>query len=464
MKKLIKNGTIATASAVYKGDVLISDGRIETIGLDLPVEGAEVIDAGGCYVMPGGIDVHTHLDSTTFGTTVADDFNSGTIAAVCGGTTTIIDFCQQQPGMSLKESVGVWHDKAGGKSVIDYGFHIIITDPRDDIIEEMPSLPELGVTSIKLFMAYRKVPGITQIDDWTIMRSLEAARDSGSVIMVHAENGDATTYLQDLCAKAGQLSPEAHAISRPPRTEAEATARAIMLAEVLDAPLFVVHLTCEAALEELVRARSRGVKVFAETCTQYLYCTIDDLARPNFEGAKYVFTPPVRTKRDQEVLWRALAMGTLKSVSSDHAPWNFKGQKDLGREDFRKIPNGAPGIEERLTMVYQGVNEGRIALDRFVDIVSTNPARLFGLYPQKGTIAVGSDADIVIWDPEAQMVMSKPAIHGNIDYTLFEGTPVKGLPRTVLLRGDVIVEDREYVGERPGGQYLPRGHFDPTAI
>lgn len=463
MKKLITNGTIATASAVYRGDVLVEDGRIAAIGLDLPADGAEVIDAGGCYVMPGGIDVHTHLDSTSFGFTTADDFASGTIAAACGGTTTIVDFCQQQPGATLKESVDVWHEKAGGKAVIDYGFHIIITDPRDEIIEEMAALPEIGVTSIKLFMAYRKVPGITQIDDWTILRTLEQAKASGSLVMVHAENGDATTFLQDRCAKAGQLSPKYHAVSRPPRTESEATARAIMLAEVLDAPLYVVHLTSEAALEELVRGRSRGVKVFAETCTQYLYCTVDDLDRPDFEGAKYVFTPPVRTRRDHEVLWRALAMGTVKAVSSDHSPWYFKGQKDAGRDDFRKIPNGAPGIEERLAMVYQGVNEGHIALDRFVDIVSTNPARLFGLYPRKGTIAVGSDADIVIWDPEAEMTMSKAAIHGNVDYTLFEGMPVKGLPRTVLLRGDVIVEGREYVGAEAGGQFLPRAAFDATA-
>ena len=464
MKTLLRNGTVATASAVHRADVLVEEGVIAAVGLDLDAAGAEVVDAGGCYVMPGGIDVHTHLDNTSFGVTTADDFATGTVAAACGGTTAIVDFCQQGVGTSLKDSLAVWHGKAGGKSVIDYGFHIIINDPSDAVIDEIPELPGQGVTSVKLFMAYRGVPGMTQIDDLTMLRIMEKTRASGQVVMVHAENGDAADMLRDMCAARGDLSPKFHAVSRPPRTESEATARAIAHAELMGAPLYVVHLTCEDALDELIRGRRRGAPVFAETCTQYLYCTTDDLDRPDFEGAKYVFTPPVRSARDNEVLWNALSMGLLKAVSSDHSPWNFVGQKDLGRDDFRKIPNGAPGIEERMTMVWQGVNQGRFGIDRFVDIVSTNPARLFGLYPQKGTIAAGSDADIVIWDPEAEMMMTKPALHSAVDYTLFEGMPVKGLPRTVFLRGEMIVDGREYIGSAPGGRFLKRAAFDPGAV
>ncbi|HWK63678.1 MAG TPA: dihydropyrimidinase [Rhizobiaceae bacterium] len=452
MDLVIENGTVVTASDVFKADIGVKDGVIVQIGGSLPTA-ARTVDAAGLYVMPGGVDVHTHLDTPDFGTATADDYDTGTVAAACGGTTTIVDFCRQDPGQSLKDALAGWHAKAKGKAAIDYGFHIIIIDLNDDVQQELYQLPEQGIPSFKLFMAYR---GQSMVDDLSLIKAMDAAKAADAMVMVHAENGDAAYHLQRKFVAEGKLEPKFHALSRPPRVEAEATARAIALAELTGAPLYVVHMTCEESVEELLRGRRRGVDVIGETCTHYLYVTKDDLARDRFEGAKYVFTPPARTRHDHAVLWAALADGTLSAVSSDHSPWNFVGQKEMGRDDFTKIPNGAPGIEERLIMTYQGVNEGHLSLSRFVDIVSTSPARIFGLLPRKGSISVGSDADIVLWDPEATMTITHSALHQNVDYTLYEGKTVRGLPRTVFLRGQMIVENRTFAGAPRQGRFIAR--------
>jgi dihydropyrimidinase len=454
MDVIIRNGLIVTAADSYRADIGIAGGTIAQIGRELSAgPDTRVIDASERYVFPGGVDTHTHLDSPSQNSLTADDFRSGTVAAACGGTTTIVDFCFQQHGGSLAAALEDWHARAQGKAVIDYGFHIVVVDLTDAVYDELAALPAVGITSFKLFMAYKGGP---MIDDLTLARALEQARDHGAQVLVHAENGDMAYLLQRRLLAAGHTDSRYHAASRPPRVEAEATARAIALAEILGAPIFIVHISCAEALEEVTRARTRGVRVQAETCTHYLYTSEDDLARPGFEGAKYVFTPPPRHKSQQEVLWRALASGALQSVGSDHSAFNYHGQKDAGRDDFSQIPNGAPGIEERLIGVYQGVNNGWLTLNRFVDLVSTAPARMFGLYPAKGTIAIGSDADLVIWNPAAELTITQAALHHQVDYTLYEGMTMRGLPEIVLLRGRVIVERRQFVGVPGGGQFIRR--------
>jgi dihydropyrimidinase len=456
MDTLIKNGTVVTAAGISKADVAVEGGKIALIGADLKAAGARIIDASECYVIPGGVDVHTHLDTPGFDTVTADDFESGTRAAACGGTTTIVDFCQQAHGQSLADALRVWHEKAAGKASIDYGFHIIVRDMNDAVEAELARLPDEGITSFKLFMAYK---GMLGVDDLVLIRALEQARKAGALVMVHAENGDAAYFLQRKYVAEGKTAPKYHAPTRPPRVEAEATARAIALAELVGTSIYIVHLTCRESLEEVVRGRSRGVDVLAETCTHYLYVTKEDLDRDGFEGAKYVFTPPARTREDHEILWHALAHRTLELVSSDHASWNYAGDKELGRDDFTKIPNGAPGIEERLTMVYQGVDQGRLRLPQFVDLTATRPAQIFGLFPRKGTIAVGSDADLVIWDPRRERTIRQAELHHAVDYTLYEGMAVRGAPRTVLRRGDLLVKDETFVG-RPGtGEFLRREKY-----
>jgi dihydropyrimidinase len=458
MDLIVKNGTVVTAADVYRADVGVADGRVVAIGESLaPTDRTRVIDAADRYVLPGGVDTHTHLDMPFGGTVTADDWASGTVAAACGGTTSIVDFCIPAKGQSLADALAVWHAKAAGKAAIDYGFHSVVVEMPDAIYEELPSLPGHGVTSFKLFMAYK---GALMSDDWTLVRALKQAKAAGALVMVHAENGDAVYLLQGELVAAGQTAPKYHATSRPPRVEAEATARAIALAETIGAPLYVVHVSCGEALEEIERARARGVRVLAETCTQYLYFSEPDLDRPNFEGAKWVFTPPLRPAHNRELLWRALANGVLQAVTSDQCSFNFKGQKELGRDDFTKIPNGGPGIEERLTMVYQGVNERKITLNRFVELVATGPARIFGLYPRKGTIAVGSDADLVVWNPDAEATIRNEALHHRVDYTLYEGMKVRGRPETVTSRGEVIVEAGRFVGAAGRGRFQARAAFE----
>jgi dihydropyrimidinase len=459
MDLIVKNGTIVTAGGTSRADLGVKDGKIVQIGGELG-EAARTIDAAGCYVMPGGVDVHTHIDSNNMETKSADDFGSGTIAAACGGTTTIVDFCAQDRGGTLAEAIAKWDARAEGKAAIDYGYHVIVLDMNDGVFQELLTLPERGIPSFKVFMAYR---GMNMIDDVTLLKTLEQAKHSGALVMVHAENGDAADYLRDKFIAEGKTSPKYHALSRPPRVEAEATARAIAMAEIVGTSIYIVHMTCEESLDELMRAKARGVDALAETCTQYLYLTKDDLDRPGFEGAKFVFTPPPREVKDQEILWNALANRVFETVSSDHCSWLYKGHKDEGLHDFRLIPNGAPGVEERLMMVYQGVNQGRISLTQFVDLVATRPAQVFGMFPQKGTIAVGSDADIVIWDPEASMTITQSAMHNAMDYSTYEGKSVKGMPKTVVLRGKVIVEDRDYVGTPGEGRFLKRDRYVPRA-
>ena len=457
LETVIRNGVIVTSSGAAPGDVGISGGRIVQLGGEMTA--AREIDASGHLVIPGGVDVHTHLDAPGDGFDSADDFLSGTIAAACGGTTTIVDFCQQKRGQTLHEALDGWHAKANGKAVVDYGFHIIVVDFNEAVERELGELPGEGVSSFKLFLAYK---GAQMVDDRTIVRTLAQARKSGALVMVHAENGDGADFLVEQNLAVGNITPKYHALSRPPIVEGEATNRAIALAEIAEAPLYIVHLTCRESLDAVIAGRLRGVDVNAETCTHYLYATSDDLDRPEFEGAKWVFTPPARSKQDQALLWRALSMGTLQAVSSDHGSWSFGEHRQRGRNDFSKIPNGAVGIEERMTMVYQGVVAGRFSPSRFVDLVSTTPAKLFGLYPEKGNIAVGSDADLVLWNPDATTTVTQSALHHGGDYSLYEGQQVRGLPGTVLSRGEVIVEQGQFVGDAGRGRFLKRKRTTAT--
>ena len=451
---LIRNGVVVTATDTTPADLAILDGKIVQIAAHLePDTATRVIDAQGRLVLPGGVDTHTHLDSPSQNMLTADDFLSGTVAAAHGGTTTIVDFCFQQHGGTLTAALADWHRRAGGKAVIDYGFHIVVVDLNATVEAELATLPATGITSIKIFMAYKHGP---MVDDLVLARVLMLARDHGSLVLVHAENGDMAYLLQRQLLAAGERTPRAHALSRPPRVEAEAVARAAALAETVGADLFVVHVSCTEALEEIERARARGVRIFAETCPHYLYTSEEDLDRPDFNGAKYVFTPPPRARGQQALLWSALADGRLQTVGSDHSSFNFRGQKDLGRDDFTLIPNGAPGIEERMIALYQGVVQGHFSLNRFVELTATAPAKIFGLYPKKGTITIGSDADLVIWDPERRHTLRQATLHHKVDYTLYEGMEVQGAPETVLLRGVPLVDHGQFVGQPGCGRFVQR--------
>src|SRR5580693_4988056 len=443
---LIRGGTIVTATDTYVSDVGIVGGKISTIGLNLPAEGAgKVLEARGMLVMPGGIDVHTHLDMPFGGTTSADDFESGTVAAAYGGTTTLIDFAIQYKGQSLRHAFETWMKKAQGKAAIDYAFHCIITDLGDAQLDEMGTLIHEGVSSFKLFMAY---PGVLMVDDATIFRAMLQAAKYGGLICMHAENGGAIDVLVQRALAEGKTAPKYHALTRPTTAEGEATSRAIALAEMAGAPVYIVHLSCNDALEKVREARDRGLPAYAETCPQYLYLSLDNMDAPGFEGAKYVFTPPLREKWHQEKLWQGLAKDTLQVVSTDHCPFCFKEQKELGKDDFTKIPNGGPGIEHRLSLIYTGgVHGKRFSANRFVELVSTAPAKLFGLYPRKGTIAVGSDADLVIFDPKEEQVISAKTHHMRVDYSMFEGIRIKGAPKIVLSRGRTLIENGRFVGK-----------------
>ena len=454
MRTLIKNGTVVTAADTYLGDVLIEGERISTIGTALEVDADRVIDAAGKYVLPGGIDVHTHLDMPFGGTTSADDFESGTIAAAHGGTTSIVDFAIQYKGERLHTAWENWARRAEGKAAIDYGFHMIITDLTDQAEEEMDELVSQGITSFKLFMAYR---GVLMLDDGSIFRALLRTGQNGGTICMHAENGDVIDVLVRRALAQGHTAPKFHALTRPARAEAEATYRAICLAEMAEVPIYIVHLSAAEALEKVTEARDRGLPAYAETCPQYLFLSYDDYEEPGFDGAKYVMSPPLRPKAGQKELWRGLASNDLQAVSTDHCPFCMKEQKELGRADFSKIPNGAPGIETRMSLVYDGgVRTGYISLNRFVELTSTAPAKIFGLYPRKGTIAPGTDADIVIFDPERQLTLSVKTLHMKVDYNPYEGRQVRGAPDTVLSRGRVIVEAGRFVGRAGGGSFIKR--------
>jgi dihydropyrimidinase len=452
---LIRGGTIVTATDTYAGDVGIVGGKISVIGLNLPAEGAgKVIEARRMLVMPGGIDVHTHLDMPFGGTTSADDFESGTVAAAYGGTTTLIDFAIQYQGQTLRHAFDTWMKKADGKAVIDYSFHCIITDIAGAQLDEMKAFVREGVPTFKLFMAY---PGVFMLDDASIFKAMGVAADCGGMICMHAENGGAIDVIVQRALAEGKRSPKYHALTRPVTAEAEATSRAIALAEMAGTPVYIVHLSCSEALEKVREARDRGLRVYAETCPQYLYLSLENMDGPGFDGAKYVFTPPLREKWQQEKLWRGLAKDDLQVVSTDHCPFCMKEQKELGKDDFTKIPNGGPGIEHRVSLVYSGgVHGGKFSPNRFVQLVSTAPAKLFGLYPRKGTVAVGSDADLIVFDADEEQTISVKTHHMRVDYSMFEGTRVKGVPKTVLSRGRVIVENGKFVGKVGAGEFLKR--------
>jgi dihydropyrimidinase len=451
---VISNGTVITATDTYAGDIGISNGRIAAMAQALPTENAgKVIDAAARFVMPGGVDVHTHLDMPFGGTTSADDFESGTVAAAYGGTTTLIDFAIQYRGQSLRHAFETWMKKAERKAAIDYAFHCIITDLGDAQLEEMGELINEGVSSFKLFMAY---PGVFMVDDATIFRAMSQAAKFGGLICMHAENGNVIDVIVRRALAEGKRAPKYHALTRPTTAEGEATGRAIALSEIAGAPVYIVHLSCHEALEKVREARDRGLPAYAETCPQYLYLSLEQMEAPGFEGAKYVFTPPLREKWHQEKLWQGLARDTLQAVSTDHCPFCLK-EKELGKDDFTKIPNGGPGIEHRLSLVYTGgVHGGRFSPNRFVQLVSTAPAKLFGLFPRKGTIAVGSDADLVVFDPNEEQVISVKTHHMRVDYSMFEGTRIKGVPRTVLSRGRPVIEEGKFVGRVGSGEFIRR--------
>jgi dihydropyrimidinase len=455
MNTLIRNGTVVTATETKKADILIEGERISQVGLDLEQSSAgKVIDATGMYVIPGGIDAHTHLDMPFGGTTSADDFESGTRAAAFGGTTSIVDFAIQARGTRMRDALDIWWKKAEGRASIDYGLHMIVTDLANSGLEDMDEMVGEGVASFKLFMAY---PNVLMVDDATIFKALSRTAKNGALICMHAENGSVIDVIVAKALAEGKTAPIYHALTRPPLAEAEAVHRAIAMAEIAGVPVYIVHLSSEDALNQVREARDRGVPAFAETCPQYLLLSIEELRRPNFEGAKYVFTPPLRPKEHQPKLWDGLKHDHLQVVSTDHCPFCFADQKILGKDDFTKIPNGGPGIENRLQLIYHhGVNSGQISLNRFVEITSTTPARIFGMYPRKGEIAAGSDADLVVWDPNAAYTVSAQTHHMRVDYSMFEGFQVRGNAKTVLSRGEVIVDGGQFLGKPGRGQYLKR--------
>jgi dihydropyrimidinase len=458
MSVLIKGGRVVTATDDYVGDVFVDGERISLLGEDLDVAADTTIDASGKLVLPGLVDPHTHLDMPFGGTTTIDDVQSGQTAAAFGGTTCHVDFVIQPQGATFAAALDEWRAKANGKQVIDMGYHMAITDLKDGgSLEELATLPEQGVTSYKLFMAYK---GALMVDDETLFKSMEVAASSGALVMVHAENGDAIDVLVKQALAAGNTAPHFHALTRPPETEGEATNRAIQLARVAGCPLYVVHVSCRESVEPIALAREKGWDVWGETCTQYFFVDYTFLERPDFEGAKYVYTPPPRAKENQDVLWNAVRTDILSAISTDHCAFLWDGQKTMGRDDFSKIPNGGPGLENRLHMIHHfGVGESRITLNRMVELLSTNPAKLFGLYPRKGTIAPGSDADLVIFDPAKAKTITAAGQHSKTDYNLYEGTEVRGDVDTVLIRGTVVVDDGELRVEPGFGQFVARAKF-----
>ena len=459
-KLLFSGGTVVTAEGSYPADVLVEDGKIIAVGTNLEADGAENVDAGGKLMMPGFIDAHTHMDMPFGGTVAADDWATGTEAAAAGGTTMIVDFALQEEGGTLAGAFDTWTEKARGKAIIDYGFHVAITDLRDDIKTELPSLADKGVASVKIFMAYKGTPLYTEDDD--LFEVLQLSKEADVLVLVHAENGDVISKLQEQALARGDIGPKFHALTRPVEVEAEATGRAIRLAEVAEAPILVVHVSCAASLEEIHRAHERGQKVYAETCPQYFALEYEDLAREGFEGAKYVCSPPLRDPSNRPALWNGLRFGDLQIFGSDHCAFNYEGQKELGRDNFVNIPNGLPGAEERASVLWTlGVREGKLSENQFVAVLSTNQARIYGAYPKKGTLAPGADADIVLWDPDLEITATVGNRHGNVDYTPYEGMSFHGGPAAVYVRGGLVYKDGEVVGERGSGKFIERSFTAP---
>jgi dihydropyrimidinase len=460
MRTLITGGTIVTAEGSSQADVLVDGETIAQIGRDLGASGLTAdatIDAAGRYVIPGAIDVHTHMELPFGGTFAKDTFETGTRAAAFGGTTTIVDFAVQSKGKSLREGLETWWAKAEGNAVIDYGFHMIMSDVTDGSLAEMNELVNEGIPDFKLFTAY---PGVFYSDDGAILRAMQQTANNGGLIMMHAENGLAIDVIAAENVEAGRTDPLYHGISRYPILEGEATNRVIRLAEAAGVPVYIVHLSARDALNEVRAARDRGAMTFAETCPQYLFLSLEDMAG-GFEGAKFVCSPPLRPKEHQDELWTGLVKDDLQVVSTDHCPFDFHGQKELGRDDFRKIPNGLPGVEDRVDLLHDGgVAGGRLTRERWVDVISTAPARLFGMYPRKGTITVGADADIVIYDPNRRHTISASTHHMDVDYSCYEGRTVQGGSDVVLSRGTVVVRDGEWLGPKGHGRFVKRAPAD----
>src|SRR5438105_5663856 len=455
MKTLIRTTRVITAADYYKANILIEDEVISVIGTKLEMEADKIIDATGKLVIPGGIDPHTHMELPFGGTQASDDFLTGTRAAAHGGTTTIIDFAVQYKGQSLTEGLDNWHAKAEGKAAIDYGFHLITTDLEDERVPELLRVMDEGVTRFKMFMAY---PGVFLVDDATIYLALSAAGQRGGLICMHAENGIVINEIIKRALADGKTAPKYHALTRPTRAEAEGVHRAIAIAEMAESPVYIVHLSCYDALREVQAARDLGLPAYAETCPQYLFLDYSYYESEGFEGAKYVMTPPLRDRSNQDQLWKGLRGDDLQVISTDHCPFCFKEQKELGRGDFSKIPNGGPGVEHRMSLVYDGgVVQKRISVNRFVELTSTAAAKIFGLFPKKGTSAVGSDADIVIFDPDREQTISAKTHHMRVDYSAYEGRKVQGIVDTVLSRGKVVVENGAFKGKAGGGTFLKRG-------
>jgi dihydropyrimidinase len=452
---VLAGGTVVTADGSFRADVGIEDERIAAVGVDLPTDGTEVVDVSGALLMPGFIDGHTHLDMPFGGTVTSDDWDTGTAAAVAGGTTTLVDFSLQDVEGTLTEAVETWQGKADGKARIDYGLHVAITNLTDAVKGEIPSLPALGVSTIKIFMAYKGTPLYTADED--LFEAMQIAREAGVLVLVHAENGDVIAKLQAEALARGDVEPRWHGLTRPERVEAEATNRAIRLAEIADTPLLVVHVSCAAALEEVRRAHARGSTVYAETCPQYFAFSDADLAREGFEGAKYVCSPPLRDPSNREALWRGLQAGDLQIFGSDHCSFNYAGQKELGRDDFTAIPNGLPGLEERSSLLWtEGVRGGHISEQLFVAVLSTNQARIHGLAGRKGAIVPGADADIVVWDPDLSSTVTQANRHNRLDYTPYEGMTLVGGPSSVYIRGALAYRDGEVVATAGSGRFLER--------
>jgi dihydropyrimidinase len=462
MTTLIKGGTVVTASDTFAADVWIENGRIAAVGtIGSATTAQHTIDATGKYVIPGGIDCHTHMELPFGGTTASDDFETGTIAAAHGGTTTIVDFAIQSKGSSMRAGLDAWHAKAEGKAAIDYGFHMIMTEANPSTLEDMAAMVREGVTSFKMFMAY---PGVFLVDDQQIFRAMLRAGELGALITMHAEIGLPIDVLVQRALAAGHTAPVYHALTRPEVAEATGTERALALAEMAKVPVYMVHLSAQRALERVMEARDRGLPAYAETCPQYLFCSEDDLrGEPGnaWKGAGYVCTPPLRPAHHHDHLWRGLRNYDLQVVATDHCPFCMKDQKELGRGDFSKIPNGMPGVETRLHLLWEGVTQKRISMNRFVEITSTAPAKIFGMYGKKGTISPGADADVVVWDPKREKRLGKDTLHMRVDYSPFEGRVVPGSPSHVLSRGELIVENDKWVGKKKQGrgQFLKRGTF-----
>ncbi|WP_434599056.1 dihydropyrimidinase [Streptomyces sp. A5-4] len=457
-RTVVRGGLVITASDEMHADVLIEDGRIVALashGSDAAGSwtAERTIEAAGKYVIPGGVDAHTHMELPFGGTAASDSFETGTRAAAWGGTTTIVDFAVQSVGHALREGLDTWYAKADGQCAIDYAFHMIMSDVNESSLKEMDLLVAEGITSFKLFMAY---PGVFYSDDGRILRAMQRSAHNGGLIMMHAENGIAIDVLVEQALAEGRTDPRYHGEVRKVLLEAEATHRAIQLARVAGAPLYVVHVSAEEALAELAAARDKGLNVFGETCPQYLFLSTDNLAEPDFEGAKYVCSTPLRPREHQAALWRGLRTNDLQVVSTDHCPFCFTGQKELGRGDFSKIPNGLPGVENRMDLLHQAVVDGHISRRRWIEIACATPARMFGLYPKKGTIAPGADADIVIYDPHAEQVVSAATHHMNVDYSAYEGKRLTGRVESVLSRGEVVIDEREFTGRAGHGRYTPR--------